>query len=87
MKKNKAVLISYPFESHVPPDHALPQGVVRGRKMATGLCKIFLSEPEGRLRPKMSGHRFARARLTMEAALDPNHASTPKPPAKLLTNM
>ena len=79
--ENTSVLIFYSPKAHVPPGHASSLGRGSGENMALGLRKLFLSDPGGRLRARYEQIGFARARITVVAAIDPNHAYLQKPPA------
>ena len=80
---NKAVLVSYPLKAHVSRATPFRQGVARKRNMASGPRKLFLSDPGDRLRARDEQNRFARARITVAAAPDPNHAYLHKPHGQL----
>ncbi len=72
--ENTSVLIFYSLKAHVSPGHASSLGRGSGENMALGLRKLFLSDPGGRLRARYEQIGFARARITVVAAIDPNHA-------------
>ena len=83
--ENTSVLISYPLKTHISRATPFRQGVARKRNMALGLRKLFLSDPGGRLRARDEQNRFARARITVVAAPDPNHAYLHKPHGQLVS--
>ena len=83
--ENTSVLISYSLKAHVSPGHASSSGRGSGENMALGLRKLFLSDPGGRLRARDEQIGFARARITVVAAPDPNHAYLHKPHGQLVS--
>ena len=83
--ENTSVLISYSLKAHVSPGHASSSGRGSGENMALELRKLFLSDPGGRLRARDEQIGFARARITVVAAADPNHAYLHKPHGQLVS--